>query len=941
MSSGRLTPTSDPPSPLTGTSHRDFRKEGSSLRDVDEEISALIQTLHDTGQRLEELTAGEVDTVADRGGRTFLLQHAQDKLRQVDAARQAAILNALPANIALVDTQGIIISVNDAWRRLPATNAIQGAGVGIGFNYLEVCDSAEGDGASEAHQVAQGVRSVLNGEAKSFSIEYSCHSPMEQRWFLSMVTPLADEHPSGAVVMHLNITEQKRDEEALQRFAGAMDALVDAVLLIDRFSMRFIHVNNAACRYIDRTREKLLELDPWIALSTSREELERTYDALIAGDSGASSQEMPWRRADNADAWIEVRRQALRLGDRWMIVTLVRDITDKKQAEIRIKQLNRVYAVLSGINTLIVRVRDRNDLFTEACRIAVEEGGFSAALIGILDANGEKIEPVGLAGKDDRRVAAIKGIVTASGGALTPMIAQAVSENKTAVSNDSQSDPRIASGEVHAEFGIRAMAVLPLSVSHEVVGVLALYSDEINFFHAEEIKLLAELAGDIAFAIDNIEKRETLDYLAYYDALTGLANQVLFLERFQSSLLSTRNDGRKKALFLLDIERFRSINDAFGRPAGDELLKQVSERLVQQGGGDATTFARIGADRFAISASEMESVEAIGRFTERRLEANFSGPFRIGDSELRISVKVGIALFPDDGKDAETLLRNAEEALKKAKASGTRYMFFTQSMTERVTERLSLETKLRQAVDNQEFVLHYQPKVSLATGMVTGAEALIRWRDPLSGLVPPGQFIPILEETGLIQEVGLWCLRKVVEDYRRWSTTGLASVPIAVNVSPVQLGSPEFMAEIRQISTIDLHASAGLELEITESVIMADVKQVVASLEAIRNMGVSIAIDDFGTGFSSLSYLSKLPVDTLKIDRSFIIDMTAGPQGMALVSTIINLAHALRLKVVAEGVETEEQSRLLRLLGCDEMQGFLFSKALPGELFERKYLALS
>ena len=820
MSSGRLTPTSDPPSPLTDALHCDFRKEGPSLRDTEEEISALIQTLHDTGQRLEELTAGEVDTVADSDGRTFLLQHAQGKLRLVDAARQASILNALPASIALVDTQGVIVSVNDAWRRFDATNAIQGAGSGIGLNYLKVCESAEGLGASEAHQAGDGVRSVLNGNAKSFSIEYSCHSPTEQRWFLLMATPLADDHPNGAVVMHLDITEGKR-------------------------------------------------------------------------------------------------------------------------AEISIKQLNRVYAVLSGINTLIVRVRDRNDLFTEACRIAIDEGGFSAALIGILDANGEKIEPVALAGKDDRLVAAIKGIVTENEGALTPMTAQAVSEKKAAVSNDSRSDPRVAFGKKHVEFGICAMAVLPLSVAHEVVGVLALYSEEINFFHAEEMKLLTELAGDIAFAIDNIEKRETLDYLAYYDALTGLANQVLFLERFQSSLLSTRNDGHKKALFLLDIERFRSINDAFGRPAGDELLKQVVERLVQQGGGDATPFARVGADRFAISASEMESVEAIGRYTERRLEANFSAPFRIGDSELRISVKVGIALFPDDGKDAETLLRNAEEALKKAKASGTRYMFFTQSMTERVTERLSLETKLRQAVDNQEFVLHYQPKVSLATGMVTGAEALIRWRDPLSGLVPPGQFIPILEETGLIQEVGLWCLRKVVEDYRRWCTTGLASVPIAVNVSPVQLGSPEFMAEIRQISTIDLHASAGLELEITESVIMADVKQVIASLQVIRNMGVSIAIDDFGTGFSSLSYLSKLPVDTLKIDRSFIIDMTAGPQGMALVSTIINLAHALRLKVVAEGVETEEQSRLLRLLGCDEMQGFLFSAALPGELFEKKYLALS
>ena len=820
MNVGPSTPFENPPSQWTEPPRRDPHNEQESLQNVDEEISALIQTLHRTGQRLEKLTAGEVDAVADSDGRTFLLQNAHVKLRLVDAARQAAILNAVPASIALVDTEGVIVSVNDAWRRFDATNAIQGARAEIGQNYLKVCDSAEGLGASEAHQAAEGIRSVLNGVAKSFSIEYPCHSPKQQHCFLLMVTPLADDHPHGAVVMHLDITEAKR-------------------------------------------------------------------------------------------------------------------------AEISIKQLNRVYAVLSGINTLIVRVRDRGELFTEACRIAIDEGGFSAALIGILDASGEKIEPVALAGKDDRLVAAIKEIVTASGGALTPIIAQAVSEKKAAVSNDSQSDPRISSVSVHAEFGIFAMAVLPLSVSHEVVGVLALYADEINFFHPEEIKLLTELAGDIAFAIDNIEKSETLDYLAYYDALTGLANQVLFLERFQSSLLSTRNDGHKKALFLLDIERFRSINDAFGRPAGDELLKQVGERLVQQGGGDATRFARVGADRFAVAVSGMESVEEIGRYTEQRLEANFSGPFRIGDNELRISVKVGIALFPDDGKDAETLLRNAEVALKKARASGTRYMFFTQAMTERVAERLSLETKLRRAVDNQEFVLHYQPKVSLSTAMVTGAEALIRWRDPLSGLVPPGQFIPILEETGLIHEVGLWCLRKVVEDYRRWCATGMASVPIAVNVSPLQLSSPSFMAEIRQISTTDLHASAGLELEITEGLIMEDVKQVVASLQAIRNMGVSIAIDDFGTGFSSLSYLSKLPVDTLKIDRSFIIDMTEGPQGMALVSTIINLAHALRLKVVAEGVETEEQSRLLRLLGCDEMQGFLFSAALPGELFEKKYLALS
>jgi EAL domain-containing protein (putative c-di-GMP-specific phosphodiesterase class I) len=224
--------------------------------------------------------------------------------------------------------------------------------------------------------------------------------------------------------------------------------------------------------------------------------------------------------------------------------------------------------------------------------------------------------------------------------------------------------------------------------------------------------------------------------------------------------------------------------------------------------------------------------------------------------------------------------------------------------------------------------------------MLAGAEALIRWNDPRTGvLVPPGRFIPILEETGMIREVGHWALRKAIEDYLRWRAAGLPAVRIAVNVSPLQLHSRGFVAEIREAIFTDPLAAAGLELEITESVIMQDVKHNIASLEAIRAMGVAIAIDDFGTGFSSLSHLARLPVDTLKIDRSFVIDMTSGPQGLALVSTIISLAHALKLKVVAEGVETEEQSRLLRLLRCDQMQGFLFSKPVPVEIFETRFLA--
>src|SRR4029079_10094710 len=266
--------------------------------------------------------------------------------------------------------------------------------------------------------------------------------------------------------------------------------------------------------------------------------------------------------------------------------------------------------------------------------------------------------------------------------------------------------------------------------------------------------------------------------------------------------------------------------------------------------------------------------------------------------------------------DADTLFRNAEAALKKAKKSGERYLFHTQQMTESVSAKLSMENKLRQALDKGEFVLHYQPKGNLNTSLLSGAEALIRWNDPRTGLTPPGLFIPILEETGLIHDVGRWALRQAIADYLRWRAAGLQAPRIAVNVSPLQLRDRGFIDEIRQIVGVDPQAAAGMELEITESVLMEDVQHSIVTLETIRSMGIVIAIDDFGTGFSSLSHLARLPVDTLKIDRSFVIGMTLTPAGLALVSTIISLAHALRLKVVAEGVETEEQSRLLRLLNC-------------------------
>ena len=617
-------------------------------------------------------------------------------------------------------------------------------------------------------------------------------------------------------------------------------------------------------------------------------------------------------------------------------------LTELREGEQRVRRLNRVYAVLSGINTLIVRVGDREELFREACRIAVEHGRFKVATIGIIDRDTRQVSPVALAGADSEFMAALRPRLSldADGPDGVGVVALAINDRKAVVVNDVESDPRLLQRNAFSERGIHSMAVLPLQVADEPVGVLALFAAERDFFDdAEEMRLLVELAGDIGFALDHLEKGARLEYLAYYDALTGLANRSLFLERVAQHLRSAASGGHKLALFLMDLERFKNINDSLGRAAGDALLKQVAQWLAASA-GDATLVARIGADLFAVVLPVVRPEGNVMGLLDGGIEAFLAHSFLLGGAELRIAAKAGVALFPDDGLNAETLFRNAEAALKKAKAGNDRYLFYTQKMTAAVADKLTLESQLREALDKGEFVLHYQPKVSLANGKLTGAEALIRWNDPRTGLVPPGRFIPVLEEMGLIHEVGRWALRQAIADCRRWRDAGLPAVRIAVNVSPLQLRSRGFVDDVRHAVGIDSHAAAGLELEITESLIMEDVEHSITKLQAIRDMGVTIAIDDFGTGFSSLSYLAKLPVDTLKIDRTFVADMTAGPQGLSLVSTIVNLAHSLKLKVVAEGVETEEQSRLLRLMRCDEMQGFLFSKAVPGDEFQARFLTL-
>jgi diguanylate cyclase (GGDEF)-like protein/PAS domain S-box-containing protein len=876
-----------------------------------------------------------------------------------------ATIDSVSAQICVIDDAGKIVAVNMAWQEFCQENHPQPeqCTTFLGHDYLATSEATFAPEASDAAAMTAGIRQVLDGEATEFILEYRSLRPTQERWFQAKVTRFRDSS-RNIVVAHQDITERKQTLSLLEARESEQRLLIKR---LETKRARLIAAQRVAqvgswetdlatmlVTWSDETH-RIHETDPALFLPTHQAFLALIHPADREAVDTAFMQSFIQSFDQDPDHLVEHRLlmtdgRMKHVEERWQIhfdtqgkplqaIGTCQDVTERKQSELRIQRQNRVYAVLSQINTLIIRVRDREELFTEACRIAVEEGGFRMAMIATIDRASNKLVPVATAGKDDALLSAIRDVLSSEERASTTMVSRAIRDKTAIVSNDSERDSGYSLKALYTRAGVRSLAVLPLLVSDTAVGVLVFYAGEPDFFHQEEMKLLTELAEDVAFAIDHLDKQERLDYVASYDQLTGLANRRLFLERLAHCMLSAGDDGRRLALVLIDLERFKDINDTLGQPAGDAFLRQVAEWLTEHI-GDVTRIARIGADQFAVGLR----VELTQSDVERKLEAMVEGflthPFGLDGNTYRMAAKFGVAIFPDDGADAASLFKNAEAALKKAKSGGHRSLFYTQDMTQTVAQRLNLENQLRQALDNEEFVLHYQPKVDLQSRKVVGVEALIRWTDPRTGLVPPGRFIPILEETGLIYDVGRWALQQSLKDYLRWHHAGLRAVRIAVNVSPLQLRHPGFITLIKQIVATDEKAAQGLELEITEGMIMDDIKQAISSLDAIRALGIPIAIDDFGTGFSSLGYLSKLPIDTLKIDRMFISGMSSDPHGLSLVSTIINLAHSLKLKVVAEGVETEEQYSLLRLLKCDEMQGYLFSKPIPAGVLEEQFLAL-
>jgi diguanylate cyclase (GGDEF)-like protein/PAS domain S-box-containing protein len=446
-----------------------------------------------------------------------------------------------------------------------------------------------------------------------------------------------------------------------------------------------------------------------------------------------------------------------------------------------------------------------------------------------------------------------------------------------------------------------------------------------------------ETSGIMAIVADITERKQSeakINYLAYHDTLTGLLNRVSFEERLTESVARAATEKEPLAVLFLSLDRFKKFNDTLGHLIGDQLLKSVGERLIASiHKGD--TLARFGSDEFAFLLAQIDEPEKVSR-TAHDIQRILDAPFTVEGHELYVTSSIGIGLYPEDGADAQGLLKSAGAALYRAKqAGGNNYQFYTADMNESALHRLALENQLRWALERKEFRVYYQPQVSIDTGLITGMEALVRWQHPELGLVSPAEFIPLAEDTGLIEPIGEWVLRAACEQTRKWQESGFNNLHVAVNLSARQFQQPDLARIIeRTLKETGLDASS-LEMEVTESSVMKNAETAISMMRELKGMGIRISIDDFGSGYSSLSYLKKLPIDILKIDQSFVRDMTTDPKDAAIAMAIIQLAHSLQLKVIAEGVETEDQLRFLRLLRCDEMQGYLFCKPLPVEAFEQ------
>lgn len=612
------------------------------------------------------------------------------------------------------------------------------------------------------------------------------------------------------------------------------------------------------------------------------------------------------------------------------------------EAENKEVALHRMYVALCKTNEAMMRAASREELYDLVCEAAVLGGHFTSTTIALAQPDDHFLKIVSTKGQNADRVRSTAFSVLADHPQGKGLTGTSFRSKMPSIKNEFLADAGTSPWHQLAEKGgTRAGASFPLFRDGDTIGVLLFLASKEGIFTPEIVELLARLAENVAFAIGNFDRtdakriaEERIHFLATHDALTGIPNRSMF-----NTVLSDahqrahKTGGRKFAVLFIDLDRFKLINDSLGHAAGDQLLIEASKRMRANIRGE-DVLARLGGDEFIILIDCAAGKDEAAAIAQRLLEA-LASPFPLNGHECRISCSIGIAIYPDDAAAPEELVSRADTAMYVAKTGGKNaYRFYSTELQSQSLKQLVLEADLRRAMKDDELFLHYQPKVNSA-GQIVGVEALLRWNHPQDGMIAPGTFIPMAEESGLIISIGKWVLETACRQSVMWQSLGLPAISMAVNLSPKQFTDDKLLEFLDNVLNETALAPELLQLEVTESMVMQNVAHATSIMKAINRRGVRLAIDDFGTGYSSMSLVKSFPIDTIKIDRCFVEGISESAQDRAISAAIITLGQALGLTVVAEGVETAEQARILKNFKCQEYQGFLFSRPVSGEEIAR------
>lgn len=723
--------------------------------------------------------------------------------------------------------------------------------------------------------------------------------------------------------------KQKRDDvltESEHRYRKLYEDGNDPIVLLTT-DMLYIDCNAAAVKFFGVSdKQRIIGKKVGLFSRQSALQLQQPdIGALMAKAIAGEPQQFEWittRRHRIIYTDVTINRTKLDKG--YAIFAILRDISARKRAELLQSTQNRILH-------LIMTDADLEDILLEIVLFADAQHPQSVCSILMLNDDNTHFSAIINARFPETMRRGYLSMPIRHGNGVS---SEAVIRREPYFAGDISTDPALENAHHYLNLeGFSSCGAWPIiGKEGQVLGVFSALFKELGAPGSEYLHL-AGIAADLAsVAIESRKAEERIRHLAHYDELTGLPNRFLCTQHISNAIAHAEHRGGQVAVFLLDLDRFKNINDTFGHETGEALLREVALRF-RQCLRELDILARVGGDEFIVLIDDYDDPLQLGEIAQKLLD-EARKPFDISGQECQLSTSIGIATYPVDGYSAQALIKNADIAMYRAKHKGKNdYRFFSDDINTHTIERIALEAELRRAIERKEFVVHYQPKVDLTSSRIVGAEALVRWQHPARGLLPPSEFIGLAEEAGLIDQIGLLVLDSACRDIAALTRLGLPFGRIAINLAGSQFNDDNLLADIQQVVQARGVSSASLEFEITESMVMHNREQAIAIMDGIRALGFTISIDDFGTGYSSLAYLKRFPVDNIKIDRSFITDIPHDTNGSAIVQAIIAMAHALNLKVVTEGVETEVQLRALQLFGSDEYQGYLFSRPVPHSQF--------